>query len=219
MGVDMNVMTKEPSIIDRNSEDVEFILQIEDMQSAVSHDPDCIEPYSLAPRKRKRTPLNTLFDNYADKSGFKRVKVTENETNGYDYNSCSTTIYDEDDLKDFIGKNAKVIIHNSGDKRTFESSLSKINSDEEEFFKVITNELESLWVKYDKPIEEMHTYWMEANWDMDDLKKVLSGHTQKWTTLEDLAVQSDPGTQEFQWVETFKGQEEILKRRKFFELE
>lgn len=87
MAVDMNVMTKEPSIIDRNDEDVEFILAIEDMQSVVSNDMDCNEPYNLHPRKRRRTPLNTLFENYADRSGFKRVKVTESENNGYDYNS------------------------------------------------------------------------------------------------------------------------------------
>lgn len=54
---------------------------------------------------------------------------------------------------------------------------------------------------------------------MDDLEKLLNGQKQKWTQLEDLAVQSNPGTEEFQVVETFKGQEEIIKRRKFFELE
>ena len=54
---------------------------------------------------------------------------------------------------------------------------------------------------------------------MGDLKKILSGEKQKWTNLEDLAVQSDPGTEEYGIVSNAKGHDEIAKRRKFFELE
>lgn len=45
------------------------------------------------------------------------------------------------------------------------------------------------------------------------------GEKQKWTDLEDLAVQSDPGTMEYGAVTSVKGHDEIAKRRKFFELE
>jgi len=51
------------------------------------------------------------------------------------------------------------------------------------------------------------------------LKKILNGERQRWTQLEDLAVQSDPGSQEFGCIQDAKGQDEITKRRKFFELE
>ncbi len=54
---------------------------------------------------------------------------------------------------------------------------------------------------------------------MEDLTKILVGEKQKWTSLEDIAVQSDPGTEEFVTVSKDKGQDEIAKRRKFFELE
>jgi len=54
---------------------------------------------------------------------------------------------------------------------------------------------------------------------MEDLKKILDGEKQKWTNLEDLAVQSDPGTEEFDLVNQEKGREEIAKRRRFLEVE
>ena len=54
---------------------------------------------------------------------------------------------------------------------------------------------------------------------MTDLKKILLGEKQKWTNLEDLALQSDPGTEEFGIVADVKGNDEVAKRRKFFELE
>lgn len=59
---------------------------------------------------------------------------------------------------------------------------------------------------------------MEVNCDMEDLRKMLSGETKRWTQLEDLAVQSDPGSQEFSAVKSYRGDEEVLKRKKFLEL-
>jgi len=82
MEVDMNVMTKEPSIIDKNSEDMEFILAVEDMQSVVSKGPEGVEnTYSLKPRKRARTSLDELYGKENHKVSYKRVKVTETENN------------------------------------------------------------------------------------------------------------------------------------------
>jgi len=54
---------------------------------------------------------------------------------------------------------------------------------------------------------------------MGDLKKILDGELQKWTNLEDLAVQSDPGSFEFGEIKNCKEEDSINKRRKFFECE
>jgi len=58
MGMDMNVNTKEPSIIDNGNEDMEFVLEIENMQSAISQGPEGTDSsYPLNPRKSRRTRL------------------------------------------------------------------------------------------------------------------------------------------------------------------
>lgn len=60
---------------------------------------------------------------------------------------------------------------------------------------------------------------MEANCDIEDLRKLLKGEKKKWTPLEDLAVQSDPGSQEFEQLSSMYGRDEIDKRRQFLELQ
>jgi hypothetical protein len=81
MQVDMDVMTKEPSIVDNCNEDFEFLLAVEDMQSALSHEGDMEHSYSMKPRKKRARNLDALFDNYEETRGVKRVKVTETEEN------------------------------------------------------------------------------------------------------------------------------------------
>ena len=66
-------------------------------------------------------------------------------------------------------------------------------------------------------MEEIHTYYMEANCDIDDLEKVLKREKQRWTHLEDLAVVSDPGTQEYEVLMLEKGNVELEKRKRFLE--
>lgn len=53
---------------------------------------------------------------------------------------------------------------------------------------------------------------------MDDLRKLLKGQKQRWTSLEDIAVQ-DPQSQEFSVVENERGHDEIKKRKQFLEIE
>jgi hypothetical protein len=68
-------------------------------------------------------------------------------------------------------------------------------------------------------MEEMHSFWMEACCDINDLIKLLKGEKQRWTDLEDLAVQSEPGSQDFEFVQSARGRDEIMKRKQFLELE
>lgn len=163
--VDLNVMTKEPSIINRDDEDMEFILEIEDMQSVISNFVTKDSSYNLQPVRKRRhvQSLDSMYSNYADKRGAKRIKVTESETKGNDYNESDTTIYEQKDLEEFIKKEAKFTISNNYKKntRSFKTNLPKKTRDEA-FFREISQQLEDLCEKYNKSMEEMHTIWMEA---------------------------------------------------------
>ena len=79
--LDMNVLTKEPSLVD-NNEDVQFVLEIEDMQSVISNGLIGDSSYNLKPvRKRRHTQsLDEMYSGYSSSRGSaKRVKVTETD--------------------------------------------------------------------------------------------------------------------------------------------
>lgn len=222
--VDLDVMTKEPTFVDNQDDDMEFVLEIEDMQSVLSNNLTKDQSYSTKYRKRRnKHSLDEMYEEFATKSNYKRVKVTESDTNGNEYIESATTIYDQMDLDNFLNSpDAKVVIHHNPSEgtRSVESTIPKGASNEDEtYFKIISTQLEELCEIYGKSMEEMHTIYMEANCDMDDLRKSLSGEKERWTALEDLAVQSEPGSQEFDLVRHNRGQDEILKRKKFFELQ
>lgn len=141
--LEMDVHTKEPSIIDNEGDEMEFILAIEDMQSAISHGPEDVDTsYNLNSRKKKKSaPLGVLCENYTEQD-LQRVKVTESATYGTIFNESDTTIYDQDDLYDFVANEAKIVIHSNLDhKYTVESTLPK-KTREEAYFREITNQLE-----------------------------------------------------------------------------
>lgn len=218
--VDLNVMTKEPSIVN-NDEDMEFILEIEDMQSVVSNLVANDSSYNINPRKRKvHKSLGEMYSDYENKNGFKRVKVSETETKGNEYYEGDTTIYDQTDLYEFIKTDARVTIspNITENTRSVRSNLPKTHTEEVAYFQEITEQLEELCDTYNKGMEEIHTLWMENCCDLEDLKKMLAGETKRWTVLEDLAVQSDPGSQEFGAVKSHRGEEQVLKRKQFLEM-
>jgi hypothetical protein len=54
---------------------------------------------------------------------------------------------------------------------------------------------------------------------MEDLKKTLKGEKTRWMNLEDLAIQSEPGSQDFEFVQNMRGEDEIKRRKQFLEIE
>lgn len=143
MEVEMEVNTKEPSVIDVNGDEMEFLLAIEDMQSAISHGPEDVEAsYEISGKKKEKTAsFGELCEQYTGQS-FKRIKVTEAESIGTTFNESSTTVYDQDDLHDYVEHEAKIRIHSNLDHSyKVESSLPK-KSVEEGYFREITDQLE-----------------------------------------------------------------------------
>lgn len=90
-----------------------------------------------------------------------------------------------------------------------------------DFFSNLAYELEHLSKIYARDIDEIHMLFMEVSCDLGLLKKVLEGeassNTLKWNELEDLAVQSEPGSVEYQFICNQKGRDEVRKRRIFLE--
>lgn len=88
--------------------------------------------------------MNDLYDIEVNAREFKRVKITESENKGNDFTECGTTVYDQDDLHQFVENEAKIVIHSNTDNITkVESNLPK-KGEEEVFFRQITQQLESL---------------------------------------------------------------------------
>lgn len=200
MGVDLEVMTKEPTICE--GDDIEFVLEIEDMQSVISNYVTGDSSYNLRPVRKRRhvSSLDKMYSSYAKAKGSKRVKITEVDEQAVEYNESDSTIYEQEDLLAFLKNSAKVKISNNlaNNTRSYSSDLPKKNHDEA-LFKNIMQELETLSQKYNYTIDEIHTLWMESCCDIDELKKVLSGEKMKiWSNLEDYAICSEPGSMEYQ---------------------
>lgn len=99
--VDLNVMTKEPSIMPNGQEEMEILLAIDDMQSVISNNMTNDNAYTLKPRKRRVVnSLEEMYSSYENPSN-KRFKASEDQCN----DESGTTIYDMDDLYDYISQN------------------------------------------------------------------------------------------------------------------
>lgn len=215
--VDLNVMTNQPSII--GGEDVEFFLQVEDMQSAISNQFAGDSSYTMnTNRKRKRQDnLDNMYESHEKSQGHKRKMINEADNN-FEYTECDSTIYDQDSLYDHLRKEAKMRICRNA--KTNERSVSSKVKNTGNFFQKITEELQELCNEYAISMEEMHNLFMSACCDMDELRKILESDkkNQEWEPLEDLAVACDPGSQEYSCVVKAKGEEAVMKRREFLEV-
>lgn len=143
---DLEVMTKEPSIVNRDQESVEFVLEVEDMQSVVSNISVRDPSYSLRPIRKRRhiQTLDAMYDGYADRCGTKRVKVDEAEERST-LNEDESTIYNMEDLENFVVTRAKVKISTNitDGTRSVKSDLVA-KTKEEGYFKEIAQQLEEL---------------------------------------------------------------------------
>ena len=69
-------------------------------------------------------------------------------------------------------------------------------------------------------MDQVHMLFMEVSCDLEELEKLLNGqkYSDKWSMLEDLAIQSDPTSMEFEHVVQAKGLSQVRKRKIFLEL-
>ena len=69
-------------------------------------------------------------------------------------------------------------------------------------------------------MDQVHMLFMEVSCDLEELEKLLNcqKYSDKWSMLEDLAIQSDPTSMEFEHVVQAKGLSQVRKRKRFLEL-
>lgn len=161
-----------------------------------------------------------MFNAYENVRGNKRVKISEFEEER-EFNEAETIIYEQGDFYNFAEKTkaqVKIKVHTTDNSRTYTSMLPK--KQDESLFVEINKQLQDLSKEFNYTIDEIHTFWMEAWWDIEELKKVLRGEkNRQWSTIEDLALQSDPGSQEYEYIKKSKAQDSIQKRKKFLEID
>ena len=160
MQVDLDVMTKEPTQV--NNEDIEFVLEIGDMQSVISQNYNSTNNYNLNPVQKHISPLlGKMYTTYERVKGTKRVKLSEYTEEHY-FIETEEVIYDQDDFVEFIETKAKVNIKvdSSDMARSYTTALPK--RQDINLFKEINQQLRELCREYDRSIDEIHTLWMEA---------------------------------------------------------
>ena len=133
--VDLNVMTNQPSLIG-GDEDMEFVLEVEDMQSAISNTITGDSSYNIKPTRKRRhnQRLDDMYSNYDLRQ--------EAEPKQLEYNESESTIYDQESLLEYISTDAKVKIthYPETNKRVYKSKVTN----NETFFQRLTNDLENL---------------------------------------------------------------------------
>lgn len=159
--VDMNVMTNPPSMIADN-ESVEFVLEVEDMQSAISKQLTGDSSYNLkTTRKRNRIDnLDDMYTGYDENLGHKRVKISEADPKVFEFTDADNTIFDQDSLLEHLSNEAQIKITSNVEngERTIESKVTNKDS----YFLKITEELDRLCTVYDISMDEMHALFMSA---------------------------------------------------------
>ena len=76
-----------------------------------------------------------------------------------------------------------------------------------------------LAAKYKRDVDEIHKLFFEVSCDREKLVKILEGkNVDRWSLLEDLALEGDPNTEGFRYVKNLKGEQEVERRRQFLEI-
>lgn len=242
--LDMEVMSREATEEPPEEDDLEFLLAIEDLQSAIAFNATDDRTYSLkAPKRNGNGSLHIMFDNRDDKlrkEERKRVSNTfetpEKSENGGEtlevvkkitfekdddfLKADSTNIYNQDELFDFLTKDFKITLHRDPKSNELSVKSKVVQKAKDHFFEKLSRDLRDLAKEYGKEMDEMHMLFMEVSCDLGELRNLLKGEkAPKWSMLEDLAIQSEPESVEYKHICDSKGGNQVSKRRKFLELQ
>jgi hypothetical protein len=130
-------------------------------------------------------------------------------------------VYDSNDLKEYCEEIDRISLYYKNKEQVRYISKAGKKSQKLAFFNSLYEELQHLSRIYVRKVEEIHMMFLEVSCDIQRLKRLLDDDPkaakQKWDELRDLAVQSDPGTAEYQAISNERGQKEVHKRRMFLE--
>ena len=163
-------------------EDLEFVLAIDDLQSAFAFNATDCQSYSLKVQKRKTWSgnLHAMYDNRDDKIRWEeRKKVSEGFEADENFQAAkksnptspkrvdglqsnSTEIYNQSDLFSFLTKDLHLTLNRDmkSNKLTVKSKL--MLKEQNQFFEKLSKELRDLAKEYNKDIDQLHLLFMEV---------------------------------------------------------
>ncbi|CAI2365969.1 unnamed protein product [Moneuplotes crassus] len=219
--LDMEVCSREASeeaAQQEEDDNCEFLLAIEDLQSALAFNATDDRTYSLnAPKRRKDKTLSELYDDAENISigDYEATKINSPDGSNDDSTRFNSKCSGEN--VDYMNSNISITRNRISNEFTVKKVA--VQKSKQQFFEDLSKELRSLSKEYGKEMDEMHMLFMEVSCDLGELKSLLKGmKAPKWSMLEDLAIQSEPDSAEFKHICNSKGESHVLKRRKFLEL-
>jgi hypothetical protein len=202
-------------------DDLEFLLAVDDLQSALAFNATDDRTYSLKAPKRHRgsESLSTMYDDremeICHEEG-KRLSTPEMSPEKLE----KADMYDQEELINFLTKDYQLTINRDPKSNRINVDKKPIQKTKDHFFEGLSNSLRDLAKEYSKEMDEMHMLFMEVSCDLGELRSLLKGQkAPKWSMLEDLAIQSEPDSMEFKHICDMKGSNHVHKRRKFLELQ
>lgn len=222
--LDMEVMSNEPSVepeIVNEEDELEFLLAVDDLQSALAFNATDDRTYSLkAPKRNKGSgSLSSMYDDRDTEICLeegKKLSIPEISPE----KSEKADLYDQEELVSFLTKDFQLTINRDPKNNKINVKKKPIQKTKDNFFEDLSVSLRDLAKEYSKEMDEMHMLFMEVSCDLGELRSLLKGQkAPKWSMLEDLAIQSEPESMEFKHICDMKGANHVHKRRKFLELQ
>lgn len=187
--LDMEVQSQEASSeapeVQPENEDMEFLLAVDDLQSAISFNDTDDRTYSLTNQKKVygKARLSDLYGNSDEKlkdhTRSKLFDTMDKENDGPgntalikkmtfvkddDFlKSDSTTVYNEEELQSFLTNELKITINRDPATDKFSVKTKVVQKSKDEFFDKLSKELRDLAKDYGKEMDEIHMLFMEVS--------------------------------------------------------
>ena len=169
-----NLFSDQESNSDSDGQDNhEFLLAVEDLQSAISQK-ESEHEYSIRqePKSKAKRNLDQMFTKYEEgqqfkRTGNKRVKISESTEISY-------PLYDTQDLKKYSQNRDKIYLLTDLSKRVRYVSKSSTKLSNLDMFESLDKILEDLAYQHYKTIEEVHMMFLEVSCDLGLLKAYLN---------------------------------------------
>jgi len=119
------------------------------------------------------------------------------------------------ELKQAFERENLVVVKRFGEDRR----VNQTTDLEEIYFALLAQDMMQLAAKYKRDIDEIHKIFFEVSCDREKLIKILEGkNVDKWSLLEDLALEGDPNAEGYRYVRSQKGEVAVEQRKYFLEI-
>ena len=163
--LDMEVMSNEASDEPEEEEDdLEFLLAVDDLQSALAFNASDDRTYSFRAPKRTKEPgfLSSMYDGRELKMQKEEGKRMYSPTESPEKDDTEP-LYNQDELYNFLTKDFSMKITRNTKSNEINVKKSAIQNTKDLFFEDLSKELRDLAKEYGKEMDEMHMLFMEVS--------------------------------------------------------